>query len=181
MDFKSVWKAMEDCQKRGLTKAIGVSNFSRKKLSDVLAIASIPPSVNEVEVNPCWQQKKLRDFCKDNGILVVAYASLGSFGTFYGTNRVMESEVLKEIAQARGKTVPQVSLRWAYEQGIGVLVKSFNKERMKQNLELFSWELTKEESNKITSIPQTRACLGTDYTSPYGPYKTIDELWDGEL
>lgn len=63
----------------------------------------------KVEVNPCWQQKKLIQFCKDRGILVVAYAPLGAFGTFYGTNRIMESQVLKQIAEAKGKTVAQVN------------------------------------------------------------------------
>lgn len=89
--------------------------------------------------------------------------------------------MLKEIANARGKTVAQVCLRWAYEQGIAVLVKSFNKERMKQNLEIFNWSLSNEESKKIGEIPQSRACLGKDYTSANGPIKTIEELWDGEL
>jgi diketogulonate reductase-like aldo/keto reductase len=181
MDYKSVWAAMEECLRLGLTKAIGVSNFSCKKLADVLATATAPPAVNQVEVNPVWQQKKLIEFCKGNGILVEAYAALGSAGTFYGTNRVMESDTLKEIAKARGKTVAQVCLRWAYEQGIAVVVKSFNKERMKQNLEIFDWALSKEESQKIAEIPQGRACLGKDYTSEYGPFKTIEEVWDGEL
>uniref|UniRef100_A0A5B6YWT0 Putative reductase 2 n=1 Tax=Davidia involucrata TaxID=16924 RepID=A0A5B6YWT0_DAVIN len=181
IDYKSVWAAMEECQRLGLTKAIGVSNFSCKKLANVLATTTIPPAVNQVEVNPCWQQKKLIDFCKANGILVVAYAALGAVGTFYGTNGVMESEVLKEIAKARQKTVAQVSLRWAYEQGIGVLVKSFNKERMKQNIEIFNWALKDEESKKISEIPQSRGCLGKDYTSVHGPFQTIEELWDGEL
>ncbi|CAI9092812.1 OLC1v1028149C1 [Oldenlandia corymbosa var. corymbosa] len=180
MDFKSVWGAMEECQLLGLTKSIGVSNFSVKKLKDVLANATIPPAVNQVEVNPCWQQKKMMHFCKANGITLVAYSPLGAYGTFYGTNRVMESDVLKEIAQARGKTVAQVSLRWAYEQGIGVVVKSFNKDRMKQNLEIFNWKLEDEENMKINEIPQERACLGTDYTSVHGPYTSIQELWDDE-
>lgn len=61
-----------------------------------------------MEVNPCWQQKKLIDFCEANGIFVVGYAALGAVGTFYGTNRVMESDVLKQIAKERGKTVAQV-------------------------------------------------------------------------
>ncbi|PHU02706.1 Non-functional NADPH-dependent codeinone reductase 2 [Capsicum chinense] len=68
---------MEECQKLGLTKSIGVSNFSCKKLADVLATAKIPPAVNQVEVNPCWQQRKLRDFCKRNGVFVVGYSPLG--------------------------------------------------------------------------------------------------------
>ncbi|PIN21288.1 Aldo/keto reductase family protein [Handroanthus impetiginosus] len=131
MDFESVWAAMEECQRIGLTKAIGVSNFSCKKIQQILATAEIQPAVNQVEVNPCWQQKKLIQLCKDKGILVVAYSPLGAVGTFYGTNRVMESQVLKDISKAKGKTVAQVSLRWAYKQGIGVVVKSFNKERMK--------------------------------------------------
>lgn len=62
-----------------------------------------------------------------------------------------------------------------------MVVKSFNKERMKQNLEIFNWALSKEESQKISEIPQSRACLGQDYTSVYGPFKTIEEVWDGEL
>ncbi|KAA8533077.1 hypothetical protein F0562_033390 [Nyssa sinensis] len=107
MDYKSVWAAIEECQRLGLTKAVGVSNFSCKKLANVLAIATIPPAVNQVEVNPCWQQKKLIDFCKANGILVVAYAPLGAIGTFYGTNGVMESEVLKKLQRPNKR----VSLR----------------------------------------------------------------------
>lgn len=71
-----------------------------------------------------------------------------------------------------------MSIRWAYEQGIGVVVKSFNKERMKQNAEIFDWSLSNAEVQKISEIPQERACLGTDYTSPYGPYRTIEELWN---
>lgn len=180
MDFKGVWAAMEECQKLGLTKLIGVSNFSCKKLANIMATATIPPSVLQVEVNPCWQQKKLIDFCEANGIFVVGYAALGAVGTFYGTNRVMESDVLKQIAKERGKTVAQVCLRWAYEQGIGVVVKSFNKERMKQNLEIFNWKLSEEEAKKISEIQQSRGCLGLDYISPYGPYKTTKELWDEE-
>lgn len=159
----------------------------------------------KVEVNPCWQQKKLIQFCKDRGILVVAYAPLGAFGTFYGTNRIMESQVLKQIAEAKGKTVAQVNqilapmietipyftlagilnlqvaLRWAYEQGIGVVVKSFKRERMRENMEIFDWSLGSKEVDMISEIPQGRACLGVDYTSIYGPYNTIQQLWDEEI
>ncbi|XP_042057005.1 non-functional NADPH-dependent codeinone reductase 2-like isoform X2 [Salvia splendens] len=180
MEFGAVWAAMEECQRIGLTRAIGVSNFSSKKLLEILATAKIPPAVNQVEVNPCWQQKKLIQFCKEKGILVVAYSPLGAFRTFYGTNRVMESEVLKQIAEVKGKTVAQVALRWAYEQGIGVVAKSFKRERMKENMGIFDWSLSSEEVDMISEIPQERACLGVDYTSIYGPYKTIQQLWDEE-
>ncbi|GMH27620.1 hypothetical protein Nepgr_029463 [Nepenthes gracilis] len=181
MEYESVWAAMEECQKLGLTKCIGVSNFSSKKLAHILSVAKIPPAVNQVEVNPFWQQKKLIDFCKRNGIQVTAYSPLGAIGTFYGSNRVMECQVLKEIAKARGKTVPQVCLRWAYEQGIAVVVKSFNSERMKENLMIFDWELSAEDHEKISQIPQSRGVTGWPYISPIGPIKTLEELWDGEL
>lgn len=181
MDFKSVWEAMQDCQDLGLTKSIGVSNFSCKKLSDILAFAKIPPAVNQVEINPLWQQKKLREFCKANGILLTAYAPLGAKGTLWGSNRVLENKVLKEIATAKGKSVAQVCLRWAYEQGVCVVVKSFNNGRMKENLEIFNWTLSEEESRMISEIPQSRGCRGEDYISEKGPIKTIEELWDGEI
>ncbi|KAK4481870.1 hypothetical protein RD792_012781 [Penstemon davidsonii] len=181
MDFKSVWEAMEECQRIGLTKSIGVSNFSCKKMKEILSVAKIPPAVNQVEVNPCWQQKKLREFCESKGITVVAYSPLGAVGTFYGTNRVMESQVLNEISKAKGKSVAQISLRWGYEQGIGVVAKSFNKERMKQNSDIFDWSLSSEQVERISEIRQERGCRGVDYTSVHGPYKTIQELWDGEI
>ncbi|KAL7241882.1 hypothetical protein ACSBR1_014456 [Camellia fascicularis] len=181
MDFKSVWEAMEDCQRQGLTKSIGVSNFSSKKLGDILAFATIPPAVNQVELNPYWQQKKLRDYCKANGVTVAAFSPLGAAGTTWGSSRVMESEVLNEIARAKGKSVAQVCLRWEYEQDIAIVVKSYNKERMKQNLEIFDWALSEEESKKISEIPQSRRVTGEEFTSATGPYKTPEELWDGEL
>ncbi|OMO50812.1 Aldo/keto reductase [Corchorus olitorius] len=181
MDFNSVWAAMEECQRLGLTKSIGVSNFSCKKLADILSFANIPPAVNQVEVNPIWKQEKLREFCKANGILLTAYAPLGAKGTIWGTNRVLECQVLNEIAKEKGKTVAQICLRWAYEQGISILVKSFNKERMKSNLDIFNWSLSKDELQKINEIPQSRLCRGEDYISIYGPYKTTEQLWDGEI
>ncbi|KAF8399348.1 hypothetical protein HHK36_015213 [Tetracentron sinense] len=181
MDFKSIWAAMEECQRLGLTKSIGVSNFSCKKLQDLLATAMISPSVNQVEMNPLWQQKKLREFCKAKGIMVTAYSPLGAKGTIWGGDLVMECEVLNEIARARGKTLAQVCLRWVYEQGVIVLVKSFNEERMKENLEIFDWALSQEESKKITQLPQYRGLSGDSFVSVNGPFKSVEEFWDGEI
>ncbi|KAL5553025.1 hypothetical protein UlMin_040426 [Ulmus minor] len=181
IDIKSVWEAMEECQKLGLAKSIGVSNFSCKKLATLLATAKIPPAINQVEMNPVWQQKKLREFCKEKGILISVYSPLGGKGTLWGTNLVMDCECLKQIANDKGKTHAQVCLRWAYEQGVSVLVKSFNKERMKENLDIFDWRLTTEESNKIGQIPQRKGFPGIEFISEDGPYKSLQELWDGEI
>ncbi|TYJ43518.1 hypothetical protein E1A91_A03G158800v1 [Gossypium mustelinum] len=181
MDLSSVWAAMEDCQRLGLIKSIGLSNFACKKVADILSIVKIPPVVNQVELNPLWQQKKLKDFCHGNGILLQAYSPLGAVGTKWGSNRVMECEVLKEIAKVKGKTVAQVCLRWAYEEGVIVIVKSFNAERMKQNLEIMDWSLSEDELKMIQHIPQSRGVQAEAFVSENGPFKTLEELWDGEI
>ncbi|KAI3909435.1 hypothetical protein MKW92_051455 [Papaver armeniacum] len=178
MDYKSVWAAMEECQKLGLTKSIGVSNFSSKKIQELMSSASIPPAVNQVEMNPTWQQKNLREYCKANNILVTAYSPLGAKGTSWGSNAVMGSEVLNQIAQARGKSVAQISLRWVYEQGVSLVVKSFNEERIRENLEIFDWELTTEELKKIGELPQCRVATAKFFVSDDGPFKSSEEFWD---
>ncbi|KAJ3679603.1 hypothetical protein LUZ60_017614 [Juncus effusus] len=155
MDLKGVWGAMEDCQKLGLSKAIGVSNFTTKMLAELLSFAQIPPSVNEVEMNPSWQQQKLKEYCSKVGICITAYSPLG--GQYAGfPNFVLTSNVLKEIADAKGKSVAQISLRWLYQQGVGIVVKSFKKERLIQNMEIFDWELKDEDLLKISTIPQVK-------------------------
>ncbi|XP_059441525.1 non-functional NADPH-dependent codeinone reductase 2-like [Corylus avellana] len=132
-------------------------------------------------MSPVWQQKKLIDFCKANGIVVTAFSPLGAKVTSWGTNHVMENEVLMEIAKARGKTVAQVCLRWIYEQGVTPVMKSYNKERLKENLQIFDWELSEDDSKKISEIKQHRMMLKEELISARGPYKSIEELWDGEL
>ncbi|KAL0318956.1 UNVERIFIED_CONTAM: protein REDOX 2 [Sesamum angustifolium] len=180
-DIKGTWEGMEECCRRGLAKSIGVSNYSCAKLSTLLENATIPPAVNQVELNVAWQQQKLMEFCKDKGIHVCAFSPLGAYGFRWGTNAVMESPILKDIAAAKDKTVAQVALRWIREQGATPIVKSFNGERMRQNLQIFDWELTDEEVAKMKQIPQQRANTGKAFVSPEGPYKTLEELWDGEI
>ncbi|KAL5995476.1 hypothetical protein ACLOJK_025538 [Asimina triloba] len=155
----------------GLTKSIGVSNFSPKKLMELLEHAKIPPAVN--------QQKKLRDFCKEHGIHISAWSPIGAAGSSWGSKAVIESPILKQIADAKGKIIPQVALRWLHEQGVCVVVKSFNKERMEENLQIFDWELTQQDLQQISQIPQRRGFPGDGFASPIsGPFKSIEELWD---
>ncbi|KDP26698.1 hypothetical protein JCGZ_17856 [Jatropha curcas] len=181
MDFKSVWAAMEECQQLGLTKAIGVSNFSCKKLQHLLTLSKIRPSVNQVEMNPLWQQKRLREFCRANDIIVTAYSPLGAKGTRWGSSLVMDNEVLNDIAKVHGKSVAQVCLRWVYEQGTSIVVKSYRKEKLKENMEIFDWALSKEDHDKIQKIPQKRLQPKEELISANGPYKSLEELWDGEI
>ncbi|EMS45203.1 NAD(P)H-dependent 6'-deoxychalcone synthase [Triticum urartu] len=155
-DFEGVWRAMEECHRLGLAKAIGVSNFTTSHLHKLLAAATVPPAVNQVEMNPVWQQRKLRGYCAEKGIHVAAYSPLGGQNWSGDGNAVLDSEVLAEIARARGKTVAQVALRWIYEQGVTPIVKSFSKERLKENLGIFDWGLADDDLRKIGQIPQKK-------------------------
>lgn len=180
MDMEGVWEEMEECHRRGLARAIGVSNFSCKKLEHLLSVAKIPPAVNQVEVNPNCRQEKVRNFCRANGIQLCGYSAMGASGTAWANNSVMDSPVLKQIAHARGKTVAQVCIRWVYEQGDCVIVKSFNQSRMRENLHIFDWELTDDDHRKISELPESRG--NYDFLiHESGPYKTAQELWDGEI
>ncbi|XP_030541136.1 methylecgonone reductase-like [Rhodamnia argentea] len=180
-DMEGTWEAMEECSKLGLAKSIGVSNFGTKKLSQLLMRATIPPAVNQVEMNLAWQQAKVREYCRKKGIHVSAWSPLGANGAAWGSLAVMESPLLKEIAVVGGKTVAQVALRWIYEQGSSFIVKSFNKDRMRGNLQIFGWELSPEDLERVKlEIPQKRGFAGEFYISEDGPYKSGDELWDGD-
>ncbi|XP_042488548.1 protein REDOX 2-like [Macadamia integrifolia] len=180
-DIRGTWEAMEECYRLGLAKSIGVSNYSCKKLSQLLTYSIIPPAVNQVEMNAAWQQRKLRKFCDEKGIHVSGWSPLGANGAHWGSFAVMKSPILQELAVAKGKSVAQVSLRWIYQQGASPIVKSFSKERMKENLQIFDWELTQEEVDKISQIPQKRGFSGEMFLSPNGPYKSLEELWDEEV
>jgi diketogulonate reductase-like aldo/keto reductase len=172
LDLKGVWKAMEECQKLGLTRSIGVSNFTTKKLEELLQFAKIPPAVNQVEMNPAWQQQKLKEYCTKKGITITAYSPLGGQG--FAPNFVLTSDVLKEIADAKAKSIAQISLRWILEQGVGIVVKSFKKERLIQNLKIFDWELTEEESTKISTISQKKGVTTEIILSSEGSITSVD-------
>ncbi|XP_004513331.1 methylecgonone reductase-like [Cicer arietinum] len=180
-DIKGTWEAMEECSKLGLAKSIGVSNFGARKLSELLQNATIPPALIQVEMNVTWQQGNLRKFCQEKGIHMSAWSPLGANGASWGTLAVMESPILKDIAITTGKTVPQIALRWILEQGVTPVVKSFNKVRMRENLQIFNWELSDDDLVKINQIPQRRAFLAKDFVSEDGPYKTLEDFWDGEV
>ncbi|XP_050373781.1 D-galacturonate reductase [Argentina anserina] len=177
LDLKSVWEGMEECKKLGLARGIGVSNFTCSMLEELLSFAKIPPAVNHLEMNPAWQLKKLRDFCKAKGIHITAYSPLGAARTKWGDDRVLGSDIIEDIAEAKGKTTAQISLRWVYEQGVSIVTKSYNKERMRQNLDIFNFCLTEEELEKMSHIPQRK---GVTFASLLGPHDIVMKI-DAEL
>eukprot|EP01018_Ginkgo_biloba_P020470 Gb_35334 [translate_table: standard] len=182
LDIRSTWKAMEKCVELGLTKSIGVSNFSCKKIEDLLGYAKIPPAVNQVEMHPMWQQQKLREHCSKLHIHVSAWAPLGSPGKSWGSKLLLDSHVIQEIAQKYSKTTAQVALRWGIEQGVIVVPKTVNERRLHENFGIFDFQLIDEDHKIIGMLEQRKLFTGIEFVSPArGPYKTLDELWDGEI
>lgn len=174
-NIPATWTAMEALYDSGKAKAIGVSNFSSKKLGDLLEVARIPPAVNQVELHPQWQQPKLHAFCRSKGIHLTGYSPLGK-------GEVLEHSIVNTIAQVLGKTPAQVVLRWGLQMSHSVVPKSSNQRRMQENFDLFDWSIPDHLLAKFSEIKQERLIQGTEFVhETLGAYKTLEELWDDEL
>ncbi|XP_039136258.1 NADPH-dependent aldo-keto reductase, chloroplastic-like [Dioscorea cayenensis subsp. rotundata] len=182
LDIPGTWSAMEKLYDAGKARAIGVSNFSSKKLEDLLAVARISPAVNQVECHPGWQQDKLRSFCQSTGVHLSGYSPLGSPGTPWikGSN-VLANPVVKMIAEKLGKTPAQVVLRWGIQKGHSVLPKSTSEARIKENLDIFDWSIPEDLFSKFSEIEQARLIRGNFAVHPQSIYKSVEDLWDGEI
>ncbi|CAM8980969.1 unnamed protein product [Rhodiola kirilowii] len=180
-DIPSTWKAMEALYDSGKARAIGVSNFSTKKLRDLLDVARVPPAVNQVECHPLWQQKKLRDFCQSKGIHLSGYSPLGSPGYVKGGG-VLKHPILTTVADKLSKTPAQIALRWGLQMGNSVLPKSTNASRIRENFDIFDWSIPEDLMTKLSEIAQVRLNEATFVVhETLGEYKTVEELWDGEI
>ncbi|MCI0129944.1 MULTISPECIES: aldo/keto reductase [Enterococcaceae] len=139
------WKAMEEALNSGKVKSIGVSNFMIHHLKALEEIASFQPVVNQIYLNPSDQQQEIVSYCKNKGILLEAYSPLG-------TGDIFKLDELEEIAKAHGKTVAQVVLRWSLQKGFVPLPKSVTPSRIKENIELFDFELSEFEMGLIDAL-----------------------------
>jgi len=144
------WKAMEGMYKDGKARAIGVCNFTLPLLRRLLEHCEIAPAVVQIELHPYLQQQELIEFCQSQGIHVTAYSPLGS-QTDDDVN-VLEDPVLKEIAKTHNRTPGQVVLQWNIQRHVSVIPKSLSPEHMRENLQIFDFDLTKEEITKIENL-----------------------------
>ncbi|PKI43439.1 hypothetical protein CRG98_036196 [Punica granatum] len=181
-DIPSTWKAMEALYDSGKARAIGVSNFSTKKLGDLLEVARVPPAVDQVECHPSWRQAKLHEFCKAKGVHLSGYSPLGSPGSTWLKSEVLKNPILNMVAEKLGKSPAQVALRWGLQMGHSVLPKSTNEARIKENFNVFDWSIPDELFSKFDQIEQARLLRGTSFVhETLSPYKNVKELWDGEI
>ncbi|MDU2137393.1 MAG: aldo/keto reductase, partial [Staphylococcus warneri] len=146
-DVYGSWKALEELQENGKIKAIGVSNFGVDRVVDLGIHNNVQPQVNQIEINPFHQQEDEVQSLQKEGVLVEAWAPFAE-----GKNNLFSNETLQNIGDKYGKSIAQVVLRWLVEKDIVVLAKSVNPERMKQNLDIFDFELTDEDKAQIATL-----------------------------
>ncbi|KAL5166402.1 NADPH-dependent aldo-keto reductase, chloroplastic [Glycine soja] len=178
-DIPNTWKAMEALNKSGKARAIGVSNFSTKKLGELLEYARVTPAVNQSECHPAWRQDKLKAFCKSKGVHFSGYSPLGSPAWLEGD--FLNHPVINMIAKKLGKTPAQVALRWGLQMGHSVLPKSSNPARIKENFDIFDWSIPEDMLDKFFEIQQERLLKASFFHEPNGGYLPEEELWDGGI
>ena len=159
--YHVTYAAMEELQKEGLTKAIGVSNIQTAMLGDVLSYAKIPPAALQVELHPYLAQPNLVKYCKMKGVAMTGFSSFGSISYVSldlakPEDSCFDEPVVKLTAEAHGKTPAQVLLKWSLQLGIAIVPKSSNVDRMKQNLDLYGFTLTPDQMAAISALNKNR-------------------------
>lgn len=153
-DYYGAYRALEDLYEEGKIRAIGISNFYPDRMVDIASFARIKPLVNQVEVHPLNQQKKAKEWMDKYNVQIEAWAPFGE-----GRGEMFSNPVLLSIANAHGKSAAQVILRWHIQRGVVVIPKSTHIERMKENFNVFDFELTEEEMNKISDIDKAESAF----------------------
>lgn len=147
--YKEAWRALETLYKEKRVKAIGVSNFHIHHLEELLKDAEITPMINQVEFHPHLTQKELHNFCKEHSIQLEAWSPLMQGG-------LLEHPVLVEIASKTEKTVAQVILRWDLQNEVVTIPKSIKEARIIQNSQIFDFELTEDDMERISALNENR-------------------------
>ncbi len=159
-DVYGSWRAMEELYKEGKIRAIGVSNFYDDRLIDLIIHNEIVPAVNQVETHVFNQQIESQKFMQENKVQIESW---GPFAE--GKNNMFQNELLKSIAEAHNKSVAQVILRWLIQRNIVVIPKSIHKDRLQQNFDIFDFELSGDEMNKIVTLDGGKS-LFLDHRNP---------------
>jgi 2,5-diketo-D-gluconate reductase A len=159
-DYYSAWRAMQEINREGLAKAIGLANFYPDRLVDLIDHNEVTPAVNQIETHPFFQRTADHELMADHG---VQHESWGPFAE--GRNDLFTNALLKEVGEAHGKSVGQVVLRWLTQRGVIVIPKSVRPERMRENIDVFDFELTDQQMGRIAEL-DAGASLFFDHNDP---------------
>ena len=151
-DYYGAYRALEDLYDEGKIKAIGISNFYPDRMVDLASFTRIKPMINQIEIHPYHQQVFSKEWHDKYGVQLEAWAPFGE-----GRKNMFELSELKEIGDKSGKTVAQVILRWHLQRGIVVIPKSTHLERMKENFNVFDFELAQEDMDVISKLDKNES------------------------
>lgn len=147
--FKETWKILEEIYHSGRARAIGVSNFLIHHLEDLFTMTEVMPMVNQVECHPYLVLKDLQNFCKANKIFYEAWSPLMQ-------GAITEVPLLKELSTKYRKTPAQIALRWNLQKDIITIPKSIRKERIRENADIFDFELLSEDVTLIDGLDRNK-------------------------
>ena len=157
-DYYGTYRAMERACREGKVRAIGVSNFYPDRFIDLQEHVEIKPTVNQVETHVFNQQVEAQTYMEKYGCHIMSW---GPFAE--GLNNFFHNEVLTEIGKAHGKTLAQTALRFLIQRGVIIIPKSTHKERMQENLDIFDFELTAEEMDRIAALDLKHSLFFSHY------------------
>ena len=144
---KETWKAMEELVREGKIRAIGLSNFLPHHIENILEDCTVRPAVDQIEYHPGYSQEAVVQYCKERDILVQAWSPIGR-------QRVLTEPLVQELAGKYGVSPAKICLKFAVQRGIIPLPKSSSMERMKENLDLWSFEMDEEDIWRLATMPQ---------------------------
>jgi 2,5-diketo-D-gluconate reductase A len=144
-NYVEAWKALEKIRESGRAKSIGVSNFTVEHLTRLLGETEVVPAVNQIELHPEFQQREITAFGREHGIATEAWSPLAQ-------GALLKEPNVQQIADAHGKSLAQVILRWHIQQGNIIFPKSNNRERIEENFNIFDFELSDDEQASITAL-----------------------------
>lgn len=159
-DVYGSWRAMEELYQQGKTRAIGVSNFHPDRIMDLIMHNKITPAVNQIETHPFNQQIETQKFLQENNVQIESW---GPFAE--GRNDIFKNEVLTSIGKKYNKSIAQVILRWLVQRNVVVIPKSVHKERIIENFNVFDFELSADDMNKIATLDAKKS-LFFDHRDP---------------
>jgi alcohol dehydrogenase (NADP+) len=179
---------MEACVQAGLCKGIGVSNFSVKKLQELMPQCTIPPAINQVECHPYFPQNVLKDYCQSKGIHLTCYSPLGSMDRpdqFKAPDEpcILDDPTIHALAKTLKASPAQVILKWALQRGTSTIPKSVHVGRMKENLAAAAMVDLEPDTMHVIGALDRRLRLvdGTFWTTPAGSPYTLENLWDEDV
>ncbi len=156
--YQEAWSAMEKLYDAKKVRAIGVSNFQIHHLEDIAKDAKYTPAVNQIESHPYFSNQELIDYCQDKGIVVTAYSPLGGRAS---DGNILADPTIVEIATKLDRTAAQIILRWHLQRGVVVIPKSKSEHRIIENFDIFNFELSSEDMQKISALNKNQK-VGAD-------------------